>query len=138
ARYGAWIYPEGSAGGSSVLKLLKFQSWTSFGYSNANGVAMQQVSLPGVGTNWHTVELTFQTNQITIYYDHVLVLSQTDLEVQPYVRGGINVDMWTADSPYIMSADDVVVTAPKLDQSITFAPLTNRTYGDAPVSLSAS
>ena len=53
-------------------------------------------------------------------------------------RGGIGVDMWTAASPYIMSADDVVVTAPKVDQSITFAPLIDRTYGDAPVNLSAS
>ena len=45
AHYAAWIYPEGSPGGSSVLKLLKFQNWTSFGYNNSSYAPMQQVSL---------------------------------------------------------------------------------------------
>ena len=50
AHYAAWIYPEGSAGGSSVLKLIKFQNWTSLGYNGSSYTPMQQVSLAGVGT----------------------------------------------------------------------------------------
>ena len=49
-RYAAWIYPEGSPGGSSLLKFLRFQNWTNF-------TVLQQASLPGVGTNWHTLEV---------------------------------------------------------------------------------
>lgn len=109
AHYGAWIYPEGSAGGSSVLKLVKFQNWTSFGY---NGVAydpMLQVSLPGVGTNWHDIKLAFFNNQIAVYYDGVQMLSVADSEPQPYLSGGITADMWTDMLTYTMALDDVIV-----------------------------
>src|SRR5882724_10983774 len=30
--YGAWVYPENSPGGSNMLRLLKFQNYTTFGY----------------------------------------------------------------------------------------------------------
>jgi hypothetical protein len=109
AHYGAWIYPEGSSGGSNVLKLIKFSNWTTFGYNGTNFVPMQQVSLPGVSTNWHTLKLTFQTNQIKISYDGSEVLNTTDLEVTPLMTGGISVDMWTAATPHVMAIDDVVV-----------------------------
>ena len=109
AHYGAWIYPEGSSGGSNVLKLIKFSNWTTFGYNGTNFVPIQQVSLPGVSTNWHTLKLTFQTNQIKIAYDGSEVLNVTDLEVTPLMSGGISVDMWTAATPHVMAIDDVVV-----------------------------
>ena len=41
ARYTAAIYPDGSAGGSNVLKLVKFRDWTTWNYS-----PLRQVSLP--------------------------------------------------------------------------------------------
>ena len=66
ARYVAWVYPEGSAGGSSVLKLVKFQDWTSFGYNGVPGTVMQQASLPGVGTNWHTIKTAFSGTVVTV------------------------------------------------------------------------
>jgi hypothetical protein len=78
AHYAAWIYPENSVGGSNVLKLLKFQNWTSFGYNNVSGSPMQVASLSGVGTNWHTVQMTLQANQITVYYDSNQVMNVTD------------------------------------------------------------
>ena len=109
AHYGAWIYPEGSSGGSSVLKLIKFSNWTTFGYNGTSFVPMQQVSLPGVGTNWHTLKLTFQTNQIKISYDGSEVMNITDIEAQPLMSGGISADMWTDATPYVMAIDDVVV-----------------------------
>src|SRR5437867_5113193 len=66
AHYAAWIYPEGSPGGSNVLKLIKFQTWTTFGYTNSSYTPMQEVDLAIVGTNFHTLTLTFQTNRITV------------------------------------------------------------------------
>ncbi|HEX5220863.1 MAG TPA: MBG domain-containing protein [Verrucomicrobiae bacterium] len=110
AHYGAWIYPEGSSGGSNVLKLIKFSNWTTFGYNGVNLAPIQQVNLPGVGTNWHTLKVTFQTNQIRISYDGNEVLNVGDIEAQPpLLTGGISADMWTDAAPYVMAFDDVVV-----------------------------
>src|SRR5689334_11206859 len=60
--YAAWVYPENSPGGSNILKLIKFQDWANFGYNGILGASMQQVNLASVGTNFHTVKLSFQTN----------------------------------------------------------------------------
>ena len=110
AHYAAWIYPEGSSGGSSMLKLIKFQNWTSFGYNNSSYAPMQQVSLSEVGTNWHTVKLAFLGNQIAVYFDGNQMISVPDVESVPYSIGGISVDMWTDATPYTMSVDDVIVS----------------------------
>jgi hypothetical protein len=101
-RYVAWIYPEGSAGGSNVFKLLKFQSWTTF-------TVLQQTNLASVGTNWHTLKLAFQGNRIAAYFDTNLLMSVTD-GPPAYPNGGISLDMSTYQAPYVMSVDDVVVS----------------------------
>jgi hypothetical protein len=111
AHYAAWVYPEGSAGGSSVMRLVKFQDWTNFGYLNTANAPMAQVALPGVGTNSHTLKLSFQGNLITAQFDGNQVISTTDAENQPYVSGGICAEMWTDAASYIMSVDDVVVNS---------------------------
>src|SRR6266850_4531053 len=138
AHYGAWVYPEGSPGGSSVLKLIKFQDWGHFGYTNSSFASIQEAALPGVGTNWHTVKLTFSTNQISVYYDTNLMITATDVEAQPYTNGGISLDMWTDSNPYVMNVDDVLVTEPPVNHTISFGTLANKTYGDAPFSLGAT
>jgi hypothetical protein len=104
ARYAAWVYPEGSPAGSSMLKLLKFQNWSEF-------TVLQQVSLTGVGTNWHTVKLAMQGNRIAVHYDGNLMLSLTDPAAQPLVSGGISFDLWTDATPWTLIADDVTVNA---------------------------
>ncbi len=108
ARYAAWIYPDGSPGGSDTLKLVKFQTWTSWGYQGANFTPMQTVSLPAVSTNWHTVKLAFFGNRIAVYYDGTELISMADAEAAPYVSGGIGMDLWTDTKGYTMSADDVI------------------------------
>ena len=37
-----------------------------------------QVSLPSVGTGWHTLQLNFQGNRIRVTYDGSLVIDVTD------------------------------------------------------------
>ena len=110
AHYAAWIYPEGSAGGSSVLKLIKFQNWASFGYNNSSYTPMQTVSLAGVGTNWHTLKLAFHNSRVAVYFDGNQVMSVADIEPQPFLSGGISVDMWTDSASYLMSADNLIVS----------------------------
>lgn len=71
--YAARIFPEGSAGGSSLLKLMKFTGWSSW-----SGTPMQQVSLPSVGTNFHTLKLGFVGNRILVSYDGTLYIDVVD------------------------------------------------------------
>ena len=111
AHYAAWIYPEGSAAGGSSLRLVKFQNWTNWGYG-VPSTPMQRIVLAEVGTNWHTVKLTFQDGLITVSYDGVQRISTIDLEPQPLTSGGISADVWTDTAPYIMPVDLVTVTAP--------------------------
>ncbi len=111
SHYAAWIYPENSPGGSQVLKLLKFQNWTTWGYNGSNSVPMQQVSLPSVGTTWHTLTLGLSNSQITVSFDSNQVIRVTDTEALPYTSGGVCVSMWTASTRYFLSVDNVVVTS---------------------------
>ena len=107
-RYGAWVYPEGSSGGSSVLKLVKFRSWNTW-----SGTPMKQVSLPGVGTTWHTLKLTFLGARIQVFYDGTQMMDVTDSSFDsraPYLSGGISADLWTYLTTYQMNVDDIVVT----------------------------
>ncbi len=138
AHYAAWVYPEGSPGGSSILKLIKFQNWSTYGYNGVSFVPIQQVSLPGVGTNWHTITMTLQSNSITILYDGNPALTATDIEAQPYSSGSISADMWTDSSGYVMEVDDVSIVGPPIAQSIAFNPLAGKTYGDSAFALSAT
>ena len=75
---------------------------------------MQMVSLPGVGTSWHTLALTFQGDNIVVSYDGVPVINVLDNNYEfsaPYSSGGISVDMHTYDVPYTLAVDDVSVTS---------------------------
>ena len=111
AHYGAWVYPAGSPGGSNLLKLWKFRSWTDIG----PGVPMQQVSLTAVGTGWHTLQMTFTGNRIQVYYDGVLKIDVTDNNFDsraPYPSGGISADWWTWSLPYTIIVDDISVATP--------------------------
>lgn len=108
--YAAWICPEGSASGSNILQLLKFQYWLGYEYTNSTWQAIREVPLPSVGTNWHTLKLGFQGNQISAYYDGNLVTSAIDTESNPFWTGGICAGMSTANTRYNMFVDDVVVT----------------------------
>ena len=108
-RYSAWIYPEGSAGGSSVLKLVKFRSLTAW-----SGTPMMQVSLPSVGTAWHTLKLTFQGARILVSYDGTQMIDVTDSSFDsraPYASGGITAELWTYNTAYKMNVDNVVVSS---------------------------
>ncbi len=107
AHYGAWIFPEGSVGGSAVLKLVKFEGWTSW-----SGTPMAQVSLPSVGSSSHTLALTFQGSTINVSYDGTRYISVADqnFDSQPaFASGGVSLDMWTYQSTYLMSVRNIVV-----------------------------
>ncbi len=111
ARYSAWIYPEGSAGGGLTLKLIKFQTYNSFAYNGANSLAMQTASLTSVGTGLHTLKLATAGNRVAVFFDGVLKISETDIDSGgvAYTNGTIGADFWTDAAGYQMTVDDVLV-----------------------------
>ena len=117
ARYDVWIYPEGSPwglqngspAGVATLQIIKYESWTAY-------TAGSLVRLSGVGTNWHTVKLAVQGNNIFAYFDGKQVTNVVDngsFDGQPaFTNGGISLDMWTASpTAYTFSVSNVLVTA---------------------------
>ena len=107
ARYGAWIYPDGSAGGSNILKLIKFRGGNPW-----SGASMGQVTLPSVGTGWNTVNVQFNGNRISVYYNGTVKIDVTDNNfdsIAPYVSGGISAELYTSGTAYKMEVDSVVV-----------------------------
>ncbi len=113
ARYSAWIYPEGSSGGGLTVKLIKFQTYTSFAYNGANSLAIQTAGLSSVGTNAHTLKLACAGSRVAVFVDGVLKISETDIDSggAPYTNGTIGADFWTDATGYQMSVDDVLVAS---------------------------
>ena len=91
AHYGAWIYPEGSLGGSNVLQLCKFQTWTDIPPD-----ILASAALSDVAGNFHTLTMTFLGNQILVYTDENSdpAIDVTDND-SPYVSGGISFDWFS-------------------------------------------
>jgi hypothetical protein len=118
--YAAWIYPETSTGGSNVLRLIKFQSYSSFSYLGVAG-PIAEVNLPAVGTGFHTVKLAFLWNRIAVYFDGNLMITVPDQEVTPYLSGSAILDMWTDSAGYQMSVDDVVINPLPVDDNYSMA-----------------
>src|SRR5215471_17006936 len=148
AHYAAWIYPENSPGGSNVLRLIKFQNWTTFGYLGNAFSPIATANLASVGTGYHTARIDFQTNLISVYWDNTRIIATNDIESTYYTNGAVSLDMWTDVSQYVMTVDDVVVGNPGLtaaadsypavsgSQSSVAAPgvLLNDIGGSAPLS----
>src|SRR6185436_8446775 len=101
AHYAAWVYPEGSVGGARMLRLIKFQNWSGFAYNGTPFAYVQQVQLPSVGTNWHSLKVLFQSNHIVVFYDGTQMIDAIDIEAQPYLSGGVSLDMWTDTAQYV-------------------------------------
>ena len=144
AHYVAWVFPEESQGpnypptigatGVPVLKLMKFQVWQA---DNSQFTVMQQVNLPSVGTDVHTVALAFQGTNISVYFDNTLEISTNDSS-SPFTSGGITLDAGSYPTPDIVNYDYVTVSSLLQQQTINFGPLSSKTYGDPPFTVSAT
>jgi len=134
ARYGAWVYPDGSAGGSNILTLVKFSNWTTWSW-----VPMKEVSLPAVGTGWHALKMVFNGSRIQVYYDGTKMVDVTDNNFDsraPYSSGGISAEMFTYTSSYVMELDNIVVrtltsTVPLVAVNDTYSTNANTTLTQA-------
>ncbi len=133
AQYSVWIYPEespeglASGNGTAILRFIKCQTWSTY------TVIGDPVILPGVGVDWHTVKLTFQGSNISVYFDGILALSVTDdgsLDGNPaFTSGGIGLSMWTLPpAAYAYSVDNLIVsTSNSIANYDTYRAITNTT-----------
>jgi hypothetical protein len=87
------------------------KNWKAWAYNGVNSAVMQQVSVPSVGTDWHTLKLTFVGSQITVLYDGAQIMNVTDTESTRLLLGGIAADVRSSGTAYNMEFDDVVVTS---------------------------
>ena len=74
---------------------------------------MAQAHLPGVGTNWHTVALSFQGSSITASFDGTQVISVMDSNFSsmgPLASGGITADLYNFRKAFTFSVANVVVS----------------------------
>src|ERR1043166_1755362 len=99
SHYAAWVYPEGSGGGSLQFKLIRFSTYTSF-------TVLTNMTLASVGTNFHMVKLDMFGSQLTATFDTNQVMTFTD---STYASGGLSLEMYTDTTPYVMTVDDVLV-----------------------------
>jgi len=124
-RYAAWIFPEGSSGGSNTLALFKFKNWKNYSYTNAT-VPMSRVNLAAVGTNWHTLLLSLSGPQLSVSLDGAHTITTTDAEAAPYTGGSVGIDLRALSRSDTMFVDNVVVNsigaAPALAVLITDVP----------------
>ncbi|MEK7781002.1 MAG: Ig-like domain-containing protein, partial [Verrucomicrobiota bacterium] len=113
-RYAAWLYPELSDRGPNNIRIVKFQAWNAYGYNVSNNVqAIATIHLDAavITNTWHTLKLAFQTNLISVYFDGLWLTNVGDFDVytNPYLHGGISMDLFTLTNSYLVHADDVVV-----------------------------
>jgi hypothetical protein len=111
ARYVANVYPEGSPlGPTPALRLIKFHNWNTW---SSTFTPMALVNLPPVGTSSHTLRLTFQGNQIAVYFDGNQVVNMADNNVDgipAYTHGAFGVHMYM-DAADVATFDDLYVTS---------------------------
>ena len=108
AHYGLWVYPDGSAGGSNLLKIVKFSNWTTW-----SAIPLAQASLPSVGTGYHTLRATFTGPNIQVFWDGVQVINANDNNhdgTPPFLSGGISLDSWNVAQPVLW--DDILIGDP--------------------------
>jgi len=110
ARYAVWIYPENApetiSPGVASMAIYKYEDWTTYTVGNF-------MPLPGLGTSRHAVKLSFEGNQISAYFDGLLVTNWTDdgsFDGQPdFTNGGIDVETYKNPVSYTTTVENVVV-----------------------------
>jgi len=73
-------------------------------------LAMTNMSLPPVGSDWHSLKLTFVTNHIDVDYDGTNMINMLDTEAQWHTNGGVCLDPWTQSGVYNIWVTNLVVT----------------------------
>ncbi|SPE49981.1 hypothetical protein SBV1_100025 [Verrucomicrobia bacterium] len=125
AKYTVEVYPNGFPGEAapSLIKLWKFQSWQVLGPTN-----LQEAALPPVGTNWHSLQVTFRGNQILAYFDGTLVLNATDNgfdQIPAYTNGAFGAELYTYSSPDAMLLSNVLVTTAPVAANDSYTAVQN-------------
>ena len=118
ARYGIWIYPS-----SNLLRLIKFSTW--YAWNSPNG--LKTITVPGIGTGWHHIKMTFNAKRIQVFVDNS---PNASIDVSdyssPYSNGYTGVDFWTSRNILGPTYNNFVVR--DLSNNVLFAD----NFGDDP------
>lgn len=105
AGYEAWLLP-----GASQITLLRTSGWS---VDSPAATILKTVSVTSLAPNvWHTLQLVFFGNQISVVYDGTTVIQTSDSVL---ITGAVALDVSNQPIQY----DDVLVTA--TDPSVVFA-----------------
>ena len=106
AQYCVALYSDTASQWPRELKLINMPTWQGGSWTE-----ITHVTLPSVGTGWHTIKLDFLGSRIRVYYDGALVIERTDTS---YASGGISLHTWigTSTPSYAGAFDNVVVRSP--------------------------
>jgi uncharacterized repeat protein (TIGR02543 family) len=135
AHYAAWLFPESSPAGPA-LRLIKFEGWKSWSFT-----PMQTVNPGNLGTNWHTLALSFQSNNISVSLDGIQQINVLDNHfdtVPPYASGGITADLYSDAVPYTIAIDNVAVKSLTPPPTIVTQPAGATTNSGSTVSFSVT
>jgi hypothetical protein len=80
-----------------------------------NYTAQSLVPLSGLGTNWHTLELSFLNTNVTAFFDGVQITNLVDSGTfdgqPPFTAGGIDAELYTlSPTPFTLSLQNMIVT----------------------------
>ncbi len=106
SHYAAWIYPD-----NNVINLVKFSTWSSWGYNGINNFAPMAATNVAVGSGWHPLKLVCSNSVIRVFYHgtNVITKADTDSASPVWPSGGVSLDMWTDASAYTMSVSNLVI-----------------------------
>jgi hypothetical protein len=88
AHYAAWLYA-----GVNLIRLVKFSTWTAWGYNGAAFEPMAQTNVT-VGTDWHPLKLVCSNDVIQVFYHGTNVINMADTNSPVYSTGGVSLDTY--------------------------------------------
>jgi hypothetical protein len=102
SQYTVALYADNSSYSPKQLKLIKTTAWQE----QSLWTELTHITLPSVGTNWHTLKLDFLGSRIRVYYDGGLAIEATDTS---YASGSISLHTYMDKSTWYAGAFDNVV-----------------------------
>ena len=102
SQYSVALYADNSSYSPKQLKLIKSPVWQELG----GWSELAHITLPSVGTSWHTIKLDFLGSRIRVYYDGALAIERTDTS---YTSGSISLHTYMDKSTWYAGAYDNVV-----------------------------
>src|SRR5206468_280433 len=113
--------------------LVHSANWTVPGGMTKGGTtALTTYALAYITNSYNTYSVQ---ERVPVYFDNNLMTTAPDQEATPYLSGSAILDMWTDNTGYQMSVDDVIINPLAVDDNYTAAAGSTLNVGAAGVLL---